>query len=303
MGLMKNLALTLTAEQRAAWRRRENEVMSIAIHTHPAPDAASAEVDPLDAAFAPEAAATSAPAPAPTTSARVPTPESASTASPMPAPVDLKEASRPLVEALAASSSSTPAGAPKRPTLFDLEADFLSIIAALDDGAEIEDAAIEKLAARLLEVDDAIDRKAGGWGVWIRQLEADALAPKSEGQRLQKRGLGYEKLAKRLREKLRDVLNRVGKGKVKTALLTLTLKAGQPSVRSVDLNELPARFLVPPPPPPKPAADEDKILAEFKRTGIVPPGVTIAVSEWDEKKGPAPAGVVVDPAKKILEIR
>ena len=202
------------------------------------------------------------------------------------------------------SEPSEPATPPKRPTLFDLEAAYLGILAELDEGGEVSDERLESLSIALAEVDDAFDRKIEGWGRWIRQLEADATAPKAESQRLQKRGLGYERFADRLRRKLKDVLVRCDKTRVKTPLMTVTLKTGRAAVASVNLAELPCRFLVPPPPPPKPAADEDKILAEFRRTGVVPAGVTIVVSEWDENaKGPPPAGIVVDPARKVLEIR
>lgn len=192
----------------------------------------------------------------------------------------------PLNAALAAippATIETPAGAapetkpaappaPKRPTLFDLEAEYLSILVTLDEGGEIPDEQLAVLAQKLEQVQDALEHRVEGWARWIRQLEADADVAKGEAKRLSARGTSYERFADRLRDKLKEVLIAVQKERVKTPLFTIAVKATAASVASVSIPDLPTRYLKPPAPP---EVDRKAILDEWKRTKTAPPGVVI----------------------------
>lgn len=164
-----------------------------------------------------------------------------------------------------------PTAAPKRPTLFDLEAEYLSILVTLDEGANI-DGDLERLAMRLDEVDASVDEKVQGWCKFIRSVESDGDAAAREAARLGARAQSFASAGKRLRDCLRDVLVRLDKPKVKTALFTVTVKKSPPSVASVSIPDLPSKFLKP---PAAPEVDRRAILDEWKRTKIAPPGTTI----------------------------
>lgn len=184
----------------------------------------------------------------------------------------------------------SPSLAVKRPTLFDLEAEMLELTIALDDGETITAEVLARLAERFHEVDDAIDRKVEGWARWIRQLEVDAETAQREAKRLAKRAGAYEDFAERLREKLKDAMIRIGKERVKTALLTVSVRACPPSVASVSIPDLPTRYLRPPAPP---EPDKSAILAAWRASGAGTP----------ESPRHAPPGVVIREDGRTLQIK
>jgi hypothetical protein len=172
-------------------------------------------------------------------------------------------------------SASPPAVPPKRPTLFDLESRYLEIVLTLDavgSGYNLDEGSIDQLADELVTLDESVDRKVEGWTKWIRCVESDAAAAKAEADRLAERATAFKRLAERLRDTLRDVMIRLDKPKVKTALFTVTVKKSPPSVAAVSLPDLPTKFLKPPLPQ---EPDKKKILDEYRVTKIAPPGVTI----------------------------
>lgn len=239
-----------------------------------APPPQAQAVDPLDAALeASTPIPASAPAPAPAAPSPIP-------ALP-PAPASFVEAMVALTPPATATAAPAPVPAPsvtpapaqaKRVSLFDLEAEYLSILMTLDEGGEIPDATLAALADKLQQADEQIDRKVEGWAKWITQLERDGEVAKAEAARLSKRGGGYEKFADRLRETLKNVLINLDKLKVKTALYTVNVQKAPASVATVSIPDLAARFLKPPAPP---EADRKAILDEWKKTKVAPAGVTI----------------------------
>lgn len=245
-------------------------------------------MDPL--AILDEPAPAAAPAP-------VPTPAPAAAEAPA-GPVAAAEATSLAMAAPAASSPAATQGtalapAPKRLTLFDLEAEYLALTVALDDGGEVPDAALEQLAQRFHTVDDAIDAKIEGWARWIRQIEADWEVAAAESKRLAGRAKSYEALVDRLRAKLCEVMQRIGKERVKTPRYTVSLRASPPSVVSVSIPDLPARFLRPIAPPPPPEADKRAILDAYRASGDGSP----------ERPRRAPPGCVIRDDAKTLQIR
>lgn len=189
---------------------------------------------------------------------------------------DLPAATRALT--LAPETLATLAAPPsreKRVTLFDLERRYLEIVLVLDEvgaGYDLDEGSIESLAHELVEVQDAVDRKVEGWARWIRSVEADAETAKAEAKRLAARGSSFEKLADKLRESLKGAMIAMDTAKVKTALFTVSVKKAPAAVASVDVPNLPTRFMNPPAPP---EPNKRAILEEWKRTKVAPPGVTI----------------------------
>lgn len=239
-------------------------------------------------AAAPAPALTPAPAAAEATSPAMAAPGASSPAA---APGTALAAS-PVAPAPAPAPTPAPAPAPKRLNLFDLEAEYLALTVTLDDAGEVPDAALEQLAHRFHAVDDALDRKIEGWARWIQQLEADAEVAAGEAKRLDRRAKSYGGLADRLRERLRDVMVRIGKARVKTPLYTVAVRASPASVASVSIPDLPARFLRPIPPIPPPEPDKRAILEAWRASGAGTP----------ESPRRAPPGVVIRDDAKTLTI-
>jgi len=160
--------------------------------------------------------------------------------------------------------------------------DFTSIIDLIESGQEITDEAIMDLVNRLETRGDNLDASIERFGKWIKEIELTAEVPKKEADRLRKRAQNYEELAERLRDALKSFMLKTGKYRVKSPLITLTIKPGQPSVISADPLVVGEDFLKPIPPR---EVDKKKILDSFKENGQVPPGV------------------LLDTNKKFLEIR
>lgn len=212
--------------------------------------------------------------------APAPEPAPAAPAAAAPAPVareDVAPAANLVPEAAAPASAVgqapvTTVAPARRPTLFDLQADWFEIILRLDAGEEIPEAELAALAAKLEQVEERIELKAEGWAKVIRQLEAEAASASAESQRLAARAARSNAMAERMTEKLKDVLIATKKDKIRTALFSFTVKSNPASVGKVDVAALPRRFL-------KietvEAIDRKAILAEYREKKVAPPGVEI----------------------------
>jgi hypothetical protein len=175
--------------------------------------------------------------------------------------------------AAAVADKSKASTAPvRRPTLFDLEAEYLAMLARLDDGEDVPEPEIATLARRLVEVDAKIDAKVDGWCRLITQLDRDAEAAKAEADRLAARASRFDRHGTWLRDALKGVLVSTGKEKVRTALFNVSVRANPPSVGKVDERAVAGRFV-------KTefvrAIDKKAILDEYRATKIAPMGVEI----------------------------
>lgn len=125
--------------------------------------------------------------------------------------------------------------------LYELKSNYAELLGKLYD----EDLSEEALLDTLESIEDAIEDKAEGYSVIIRQLEADCKSIKEEEARLASRRKALEGRIDRLKTNLFDAMKVVGKAKIQTPLFTVSIQknGGKRSlVLDVDASELPARY-------------------------------------------------------------
>ena len=189
----------------------------------------------------------------------------------------------------------TPEVAPGRHTLFSLAAEFHTLIARLDAVSEIEDKAkregawealdreVISIAQKLDKLDPEIDKKIEGWGKFIQSINADEKAAKTEADRLAARASTFKKLSDATKAALCNVMDALGKQKVKTALLTVYTQANPVSIEVESAEYVPTKFIKPPAPP------EERVDKK-------------ALLEWIQAGNPAPKGVKVLDERRHLRI-
>jgi hypothetical protein len=151
----------------------------------------------------------------------------------------------------------------------------------IDNGQEIPDDQIQALVTKLESDGQSFDGSVERFAKWIKELELTAEVPKKEADRLLRRSRNYTELAERLRDALKTFMVASERFKVKTPLITVSVKPSRPAVISVDEAQLPPEYLKP---PAQPEVDKTKILEAYKNGVEVP-------------------GVLIDDTRKFLEIR
>lgn len=105
-------------------------------------------------------------------------------------------------------------------SMYKLTEDYNAVLAMLYDDEQDEQAIIDTLDA----IESAIEDKADGYGMIIKQLDADVKGIDIEIKRLQMRKLMLDNHAKRLKDKLADAMRAVGKTKLHTILFTFRIQ-------------------------------------------------------------------------------
>lgn len=129
----------------------------------------------------------------------------------------------------------------------------------------------EGFAAALAQLVDAIEAKAENTAAVIRTLEAEAGAIEEEAKRLHARAQVRRSRADHLKTYLLEQLAAAGKTSVAGKFFTVAVAASPASVRVTDASAVPAAYLVPQPP----KVDARAILAAWKDSGELPPGVEV----------------------------
>lgn len=160
---------------------------------------------------------------------------------------------------------------PRSLTLYQLDDELLQVLALLEE-TDNNDPPTADLEQRLCELDDLIARKTDGYVGLIRSLDAVADRSADEAKHFADRSRAIGRQADRLRERLVVHMKITGQGRIDTGRFTLTMRANPPSVNVVDAAAVPRMYERE-----KITIDVDKrsILADFKATGAIPPGVTI----------------------------
>jgi hypothetical protein len=177
---------------------------------------------------------------------------------------------------VAEASRQFMATAQRLPTLFDLEDtayQLLALLEATDDPAELADVeAVAEVKAQLALVDQLMLQKQESYVSVIRSLEAMADARKAEADRLRDRAKTAERHADWLRARLLTHMQTTGRERIETSRFTLTVRQNPPSVTVLDAAAVPheyerTRITI--------DVDKRQILEDFKRDGVIPPGVDI----------------------------
>jgi hypothetical protein len=156
--------------------------------------------------------------------------------------------------------------AQKTTTLYELSADFLRVLGALESDAD------EDLEIELDHIAGQIAQKAEAISGLVAQLDGMAAMRKAEAQRLRDRASADERHAARLREYLLRHMQEIGTERIDTARFTVAIRQNPPAVEVLEELLVPDDFkrevtTV--------SVDKRAILDHFKAQGEIVPGVEI----------------------------
>ncbi len=127
------------------------------------------------------------------------------------------------------------------PTLIEIGDEFAALQTLVEEAADNDgeltpdhDAAFTQWFA---ELGEQRDRKLDGYASLIREHELRSAARKEEAERLQKRVSADANLARRLKQRLKDWMERNGQRKIETARYRLSV-CGNGGVQPVDVGSL-----------------------------------------------------------------
>ena len=156
--------------------------------------------------------------------------------------------------------------------LYELTGEYIQLMQMLED-ASAEDEA--EIMAAMEAVTDDIEDKADAYARIMKNLLADVDALDVEEKRLKARRTALENRVDRLKTAIQNAMELTGTKKLKTSIGNWSIQKNPLSVSAVDVEKVPARFLIEQPP----KVDRRAILEEFKQTGELFDGVTITQGE------------------------
>jgi hypothetical protein len=157
-------------------------------------------------------------------------------------------------------------------TLYDLSADYLSVLTLLED-TDDDPALLEQA---LDAITGKITQKADGIVALARQIEGMAALRAAEAKRMHALAQADARRADRLLDYLLRHLVAIGAEHVETARFRLSVRQNPPSVQVVDAGAIPAEFIRT---VTTTSVDKRSILATLRDTGEIVPGVEIRRSQ------------------------
>lgn len=112
----------------------------------------------------------------------------------------------------------------------------------------------------LESIEGEIENKATGYGMVIKQLEADASALAEEIKRLQAKKKAAENTIDRMKARLQESMLAIGTKKITTPLFSFGIQKNPPKVVIDNPEAVPARYLI----PQEPKVDTKGILTDLK---------------------------------------
>jgi hypothetical protein len=153
-------------------------------------------------------------------------------------------------------------------TLYDLSADYLSVLTLLedtDDDPALLEQALDAIAGK-------ITQKADGIVALARQIEGMAALRAAEAKRMHALAHADSRRADRLLDYLLRHLVAIGAEHVETARFRISVRQNPPSVQVVDADAIPAEFIRT---VTTTRCDKRAVLDNYKATGEIPEGIEI----------------------------
>ena len=127
-------------------------------------------------------------------------------------------------------------------TLYQLTSEYMELLTLAED----PDTDPQAFADTLEGIEGAIEDKADGYAMVIRQIMADVTGLKAEIDRLTARKRAGENAIERMKEALQYSMQATGKTKFKTQLFSFGIQKNPEAavVDETDLSKIPERFLV-----------------------------------------------------------
>ena len=124
-------------------------------------------------------------------------------------------------------------------TLYELKAQYATLLAMAEDGDMDPEAVTDTLAS----LKDGIEDKAIGYAQVIKSLDIDVKAIEEEEKRLAARKQSFKNNQSRMKEALTDALQTAGLKKVESPLMTVWIQASTSVQVPDDYRLLPPQFV------------------------------------------------------------
>lgn len=154
-------------------------------------------------------------------------------------------------------------------TLYEMTEDYKSLLEMAED-PDVDPAVLKDT---MEGIEGAIEEKAEGYAIVMKELEASEMALKNEIDRLSARRLTIANNIRCMKLSLQEAMETTGKTKFKTTLFSFSIqKNPQSVVLDVDPGVLPDRYLI----KQDPKVDKTKIKEDLKA------GIDIGVAHLEQ---------------------
>lgn len=144
--------------------------------------------------------------------------------------------------------------------LYELTDDYLRL---MEMAEELDP---ETFRDTLESINEAIEEKIENTAYLVRNLEADIKVLKEEEKRLRERRQSLESKITRMKDYLKEQLEKAGIEKVKRPLVTVSIQNNPPSVKVIDEKLIPSTYMI----PQEPKLDKKSLLQVLKNGEKVP---------------------------------
>ena len=148
--------------------------------------------------------------------------------------------------------------------LYEIKDDILKLLDIIEN--ELPEDIIKEAEQWLDKLESSFDEKAFNIARYIKNLEAESLAFKTEKDRLARRQKALDNKAKGLKDYLSIMMNRLGKDKIKDDLFTLAMQNNPPSVDVIEQSKIPKEYWV----EQDPVLDKKHLLKDLKEEKEIP---------------------------------
>lgn len=124
--------------------------------------------------------------------------------------------------------------------LYEMTANYNAIFELLYD----EESNLDTLEETLQSLSDAIEVKAENMGKFIAMLKADESAIEKEVERLMARKKARQNRIQRIRDYLQSQMELMGKDKITTPIMTISLQNNPPALEIEDEFAVPTEFII-----------------------------------------------------------
>lgn len=143
-------------------------------------------------------------------------------------------------------------------TLYELTDTYARLYELASSGDIDEQTFLDTLEAMDFTAD--LEAKAEGYAKVITNLQGEIALCRAEEDRLAENRRAKEMNIKRMKERLQQAMDMMGRDKIKTPLFSLSVQNNPPSVSIEDEKAVPDQYLIPQPP----KVDKKAILAAVK---------------------------------------
>jgi chromosome segregation ATPase len=156
--------------------------------------------------------------------------------------------------------------------LYELTEQYAALCERAFEESDDEGQLSAEFTALLNALEGGVNEKFEQCGFALRNMQAMETALKTEAERLSRRKSQVEDRIDRLKDYLKDQMNKLGETKRQAGIFTFAIRAngGNPAVKVLNEDLIPEDYWYQPP-----AVPDKTLIIEVSKTGAVVPGVEL----------------------------